>query len=116
VLASLQQHLDVASIQKFGLQQPKLHQGLVISGDRFVCTVPESEQLNRELPTALAVEMEGAAFAQVCKDFNVPLAVVRTISDRADDEAHLDFPSFLKEVASRYSGAIIKAMFTEMNR
>lgn len=112
VLASLHQHVGAASVDKFGLQQPRLHQGLIISGDRFVCTTPESEKLNRELPSALAVEMEGAAFAQVCMDFNVPLAVVRTISDRADDEAHVDFPSFLKEVASKYSGAIIEAMFT----
>ncbi len=112
VLSSLAQHVSAASIEKFGLQQPRLHQGLIISGDRFVCTTPESEKLNRELPAALAVEMEGAAFAQVCKDFNVPLAVVRTISDRADDEAHVDFPSFLKEVASKYSGAIVEAMFT----
>ena len=111
VLASLRQHVDAASVDKFGLHQPLLHQGLIISGDRFVCTSPESETLMRELPAALAVEMEGAAFAQVCRDFNVPLAVVRTISDRADDEAHVDFPSFLKEVASKYSGAIIEALF-----
>ena len=65
------------------------------------------QALQRELPEALAVEMEGAAFAQVCHDFGVPLAVVRTISDRADDAAHVDFPRFLREVASRYSGALI---------
>ncbi len=112
VLGTLSDHVDAASITKFGLHQPQLHQGLVISGDRFVCTTTESEALARALPQALAVEMEGAAFAQVCKDFNVPLAVVRTISDRADDEAHVDFPSFLKEVASKYSSAIIEAMFT----
>ena len=111
VLGALSDHVDAASITRFGLQKPTLHQGLVISGDRFVCTTAESETLMRELPQALAVEMEGAAFAQVCKDFNVALAVVRTISDRADDEAHMDFPSFLKEVASKYSSAIIEAMF-----
>ena len=111
VLASLGQHVDAASAEKFGLHQPRLHQGLVISGDRFVCTTAESDQLVRDLPAALAVEMEGAAFAQVCKDFNVPLAVVRTISDRADDDAHVDFPTFLNEVASKYSGAIIEALF-----
>jgi adenosylhomocysteine nucleosidase len=54
--------------------------------------------------------MEGAAFAQVCHDFGVPLAVVRTISDRADDAAHVDFPKFLREVASPYSGAVIEAL------
>jgi len=113
VLSTLPDHVEPASIAKFGLHKPKVHQGLVISGDRFVCTTPESEKLIRELPNALAVEMEGAAFAQVCKDFNVPLAVVRTISDRADDEAHVDFPSFLKEVASKYSGAIIETLFSD---
>ena len=111
VLAQLRDHVDDQSMARFGLHQPKLHQGLIISGDRFVCTTAESKTLMRELPEALAVEMEGAAFAQVCKDFNVPLAVVRTISDRADDEAHVDFPGFLKEVASKYSSAIIEAMF-----
>jgi adenosylhomocysteine nucleosidase len=55
--------------------------------------------------------MEGAAFAQVCHDFGVPLAVVRTISDRADDAAHVDFPRFLREVASQYSGAILDRLF-----
>ena len=81
-----------------------------MQGDRFVATTAESAALQRGLPDALAVEMEGAAFAQVCHDFGVPLAVVRTISDRADDAAHVDFPRFLREVASRYSGALIDTL------
>jgi adenosylhomocysteine nucleosidase len=93
--------------QRFGLHAPGLHQGLIVSGDRFVATTAESQALQRELPDALAVEMEGAAFAQVCHDFNIPLAVVRTISDRADDAAHVDFPRFLREVASRYSSGVL---------
>lgn len=112
MLHRLPQHLDAATVDTFGLHAPRLHQGLLISGDRFVATTAESQALQRELPDALAVEMEGAAFAQVCHDFGVPLAVVRTISDRADDAAHVDFPKFLREVASRYSGAVIKALFT----
>ena len=76
-----------------------------------VYTASECVALQRELPDALAVEMEGAAFAQVCHDFGVPLAVVRTISDRADDAAHVDFPRFLQEVASRYSAATLDRFF-----
>ena len=110
VLHSLPPRLDAATVEAFGLQAPRLHQGLLISGDRFVATTAESAALQRELPEALAVEMEGAAFAQVCHDFGVPLAVVRTISDRADDAAHVDFPRFLREVASRYSGALIDTL------
>ena len=107
MLHSLPQQLGTSTVDAFGLQAPRLHQGLLISGDRFVATTAESVALQRGLPDALAVEMEGAAFAQVCHDFGVPLAVVRTISDRADDTAHVDFPRFLREVASRYSGALI---------
>jgi adenosylhomocysteine nucleosidase len=106
-------HLPDTVRTAFGLQAPRCHQGLLISGDRFVSTTAESEALRRELPEALAVEMEGAAFAQVCHDYRVPLAVVRTISDRADDSAHVDFPRFLREVANRYSSAIIGTLLTQ---
>ena len=51
--------------------------------------------------------MEGAALAQVCHDFGVPFAVVRTVSDRADDSAHVDFNRFVAEVASRYTLALV---------
>lgn len=111
MLAELPTTLPPATRTAFGLQAPRLHRGLIVSGDRFVCTTAESAALQRELPQALAVEMEGAAFAQVCHDFGVPLAVARTISDRADDAAHVDFPEFLREVASRYSGAMVEAWF-----
>jgi adenosylhomocysteine nucleosidase len=86
-----------------------VHEGLIISGDRFVATSAESDALRRELPDALAVEMEGAAVAQVCHDCGVPFAAVRTISDRADDSAHVDFNRFVSEVASRYSAAMVLA-------
>ncbi len=113
VLRTLPAQLPEAVRSAFGLQAPRCHEGLLISGDRFVSTTAESEALRRELPEALAVEMEGAAFAQVCHDYRVPLAVVRTISDRADDAAHVDFPRFLREVASRYSGAIVEALLKD---
>ena len=86
-----------------------IHEGLVVSGDRFVSTHAESDRLRALLPDALAVEMEGAAVAQVCHDFARPFAVVRTISDRADDAAHGDFQRFVAEVAAPYSRDIVRA-------
>jgi len=97
------------AVDAFGLRSPKVHRGLLVSGDRFVSTAAESESLRRSLPDALAVEMEGAAVAQVCHDYGVPFAAMRTISDRADDEAHGDFARFVAEVASRYSLALVGA-------
>ena len=95
-----------------GLPTQRLHQGLIISGDQFVCDTAAAQALQRDLPDALAVEMEGAAFAQVCHDHGVPLAVVRTISDRADDDAHTDFSQFLRDFASPYSQAVLNRWFT----
>ena len=110
VLGALPETLGAGVVGAFGLHAPRCHPGLLVSGDRFVSTTAESAALRQALPAALAVEMEGAAFAQVCHDYCVPLAVVRTISDRADDAAHVDFPNFLRQVAGRYSGAIVGAL------
>lgn len=90
----------------------KAHLGLIASGDRFVSGAIESNALRASLLAAnhdvLAVEMEGAAVAQVCHDYGIPFAAARTISDRADDTAHVDFPSFIDQVASRYALAIVE--------
>jgi adenosylhomocysteine nucleosidase len=90
-----------------------VHRGLIVSGDRFVSTSAESAALRAALPDALAVEMEGAAVAQVCHDFARPFAVMRTISDRADDSAHTDFARFVAEVASGLTRVIVRAALTE---
>lgn len=97
------------ALQRFGIGEVRCHQGLVISGDRFVCTAAESAALRTALPDALAVEMEGAAVAQVCADFARPFGVLRTLSDRADDSAHVDFPRFTAEVAAEFSRDIVAA-------
>ncbi|MEO8249870.1 MAG: 5'-methylthioadenosine/adenosylhomocysteine nucleosidase [Burkholderiales bacterium] len=98
---------------EIGVLKPTVHTGLLASGDRFVSSAIESFALQAALRSAghepLAVEMEGAAVAQVCFDFGVPLAAVRTISDRADDNAHVDFPRFVLDIASRVAREVVKA-------
>jgi adenosylhomocysteine nucleosidase len=93
-----------------GDSAPAVHLGLVASGDRFVSSDAESRALRLALPGALAVEMEGAAIAQVCYDYAVPFGAVRTISDRADDSAHIEFGAFVRDVASRYSSALVSTL------
>ena len=92
--------------------QAQAHRGLIASGDRFVSSAAECSALREALLAAghdvLAVEMEGAAVAQVCHDYKIPFTAVRTISDRADDSAHVDFPSFIDKVASQYAHAIVE--------
>ena len=96
----------------------QLHRGLVTSGDRFVCGAQESRDLQQRLRQAghqaLAVEMEGAAVAQVCADHALPFAAMRTISDRADDDAHQDFMGFVQTVASRYAEHILRGLLARI--
>ena len=109
VLSNPRQTLGADAVAEFALHDPRVHSGLVISGDRFISTTQDSSALRAALPEALAVEMEGAAVAQVCHDYGLPFAALRTISDRADDAAHIEFMHFIDEVASRYSAAILDA-------
>ena len=107
ILKNPAQWIDMEVLHELQVHTPKVHSGLVVSGDRFISTSQESQSLQQRLPQALAVEMEGAAVAQVCHDYGVPFAAVRTISDRADDTATTDFTRFIHEVASRYTSALL---------
>jgi adenosylhomocysteine nucleosidase len=52
--------------------------------------------------------MEGAAVAQVCHELEVPFAIMRTISDNANEEAATDFMHFVQTVAARYAYGVIQ--------
>lgn len=87
----------------FSLHQPRVHQGLIASGDEFIASVTRLQELKAHFPDLLAVEMEGAAVAQVCHEFGVPFSVIRTISDNANENSATDFLSFIRHVASVYA-------------
>ena len=109
--------LLLQSCQAAGLHLPSyarpvaMHTGLIASGDRFVSKAGEAATMLAAMAQAehfpLAVEMECAAVAQVCADYRIPFAAVRTISDRADAQAHGDFQAFVTQVASVYTRRII---------
>lgn len=97
---------------------PRLHTGLMASGDRFINCPAVSSALRAPLLAAghdvLAVEMEGAAVAQVCLDYGAAFAAMRTISDRADATAHVDFAEFIDSVASRYADHIVRNLLQSL--
>ena len=99
--------VPAAERARFDLQAAQVHCGLLASGDRFVASRQEAALLRAAVPEALAVDMESAAVAQVCADYRIAFAAVRTVSDRADETAHVDFPAFVTAVASRYAEAVI---------
>ena len=92
----------------FALSGPRLRCGLVGSADEFVKGWERVQALNTALPGLLAVEMEGAAVAQVCFELGIPFGVIRTISDNANENAATDFMRFVKSVAARYAYHIVR--------
>jgi adenosylhomocysteine nucleosidase len=72
--------------------------GRILSGDQFINSESVRRRLHSEF-TAHAVEMEGAAVAQVGALLGLPVVVVRCLSDLAGAESHLDFPRFVAAVA-----------------
>ena len=91
----------------FNMTAPKVVEGLVASGDKFFASRREVQDLMERLPEVCCVEMEGAAVAQVCDEYGIPFAVVRTISDSADENSVHDFPRFAREVARHYCKGVL---------
>jgi adenosylhomocysteine nucleosidase len=81
-----------------GARAPMIKVGTIVSGDQFINDEQVRGRLQRDFG-AHAVEMEGAAVAQVAEAFGVPAIVIRSLSDLAGAESHLDFGKFVTAVA-----------------
>jgi adenosylhomocysteine nucleosidase len=73
---------------------PRIVEGLISTGDAFVADPARRNEIRTALK-ASAVEMEGAAVAQVCARFNVSFLVIRSITDRADGQASNSYQRFV---------------------
>lgn len=83
------------------------HQGLILTGDSFVAKESMKDQIRKDFPTGLGVEMEGASFAQVARQFDKPIIILRAISDNGDEQAGFDFDKFVKEAGKRAANMIV---------
>ena len=95
----------------FDISTPKVILGDIASGDQFISSLEKIAHLNELLPTATCVEMEGAAVAQICYEYNMPFSIIRIISDKANDNATIDFARFADSIASNYALGILKNYF-----
>lgn len=80
--------------------------GLICSGDAFMNDPERVEKVRNDFPQMIAVEMEAAAVAQVCYQFNIPFVVIRALSDIAGKESNISFDEFLP-VAAKHSTEIV---------
>jgi len=104
------EHLD-----ELGIHAPQVRMGTLVSGDQFIGTMEQLNKIKTEIPDAYFVEMEGAAVAQVCYEYDVPLVVVRSISDKADAIAHVDFSNYIREVARYYTWGLVEGLMRTSN-
>ncbi|MFC1849134.1 5'-methylthioadenosine/S-adenosylhomocysteine nucleosidase [candidate division CSSED10-310 bacterium] len=88
-----------------GERQPKIVTGIIVTGDIFIASEQKKNELRKRF-AADAVEMEGAAVSQVCYQQGVPLVVLRSLSDKADQNARPDTRRFY-ETASRNSAELV---------
>lgn len=79
--------------------------GLIASGDQFVAGGEKKDFIRRTFG-ASACEMEGASIAHTAYVNGVPFAVIRAISDGANDDSSMDYPTFVKIAAHRSALAV----------
>lgn len=84
----------------------KVHQGLIVSGDQFVSSSQQKQEILAAFPATYCVEMEGAAIAQVAQINQVRHLIVRAISDQADNTAPDDFNQYLLEIIPALNSTI----------
>jgi methylthioadenosine nucleosidase (EC 3.2.2.16) len=89
--------------------------GLVASGDTFMNDPERVEFLKRQFPGLLAVEMEGAAIAQVAHQYGTPFIIIRSLSDIAGKQSDIRFEEFLP-LAARNSAQLVLNMVEQWEK
>lgn len=86
--------------------------GRVVSGDQFISSKETKEHLISTFQGDCA-EMEGASIAHGAYLNGIPFVIIRAISDKADDSAEMDYPTFEK-AAAKHSAALVREMVREI--
>ena len=76
----------------------KVFSGRIVSGDQFICDKEVKDRLVENFHP-LCTEMEGAAIGQAAYLNEIPFVILRAISDKADDSAEMDYPTFERKAA-----------------
>lgn len=110
----MEQELSPEVRERFGLTAPQVVMGTIASGDQFISDREKGRWLCEHIDNLKCVEMEGAAVGQVCCEFGVPHAVIRVVSDGADESAPVDFGAFVEQAARYFtSGAVRRLLLRE---
>ena len=104
--------LNLAKEAAKNVPEVKTYVGRIVSGDQFIADSNKVKVLDEEF-NAKAVEMESAAIAQVAYLNKITFVIIRSISDNANNGAHMDYKEFIP-VGVKNSTSILKSMFENM--
>lgn len=99
-----------AAVEKVGEHQAAT--GLITTGDSFMNDPKRVELVRSQFPTMKAAEMEAAAVAQVCYQFDVPFVVIRALSDIAGKQSNISFDEFLPVAAKHSTQVVLETLKT----
>jgi adenosylhomocysteine nucleosidase len=105
--------IEAANAAVASLGEVKAIEGLICTGDSFICDPQRTQTMRANFPTMAACEMEGAAIAQVCHQFKVPFVVIRSLSDNANNDSPVDFDSYLVK-AGHHSALMVMALIARL--
>lgn len=94
------QNLIQVASQEYRKLGREAHQGLIVSGDQFVNLSSRIDWIRQQFPLALACEMESTAIGHTCQSMGTPYLILRAISDKANEEAAVDFDSFILQAGA----------------
>ena len=97
-----------------GTRVPKIVEGVIVTGDVFMSDTGRREELRSTLG-ATAIEMEGAAVVQTCRQFSVSCLVVRSVTDQADGRALTNYVQFIAP-ASENAAALVEAIIGHLEQ
>lgn len=86
--------------------------GRIVSGDQFIASLEKIQWLSSEFD-AIACEMEGGSIAHTCYLNNIPFVVIRSISDNANNGAHMDYEKFIP-IGVKNSTTILEKMIKKL--
>ena len=86
--------------------------GRVVSGDQFIADSATKQKIISNFD-GYCTEMEGAAIAQAAYLNQLPFVIIRAISDKADDSAQMDYPTFEKQAIAN-SVKLVKDMIVKI--
>jgi len=93
---------DMLESFKSLVTQQRVWYGPLVSGNQFISTQAQYDEIKTHYPEAEACEMEGAALANVASEYKIPFIIIRSLSDIVlHSDNSMTFNEYLEKASAR---------------